>query len=93
MIRLLIIFVALLVAWQLFRMWNREATLEDARTIGLQEARSHINSPILLEDYAEARGIPTEELDSLIEQGKMPSYRWRQYTYIENRELVIANKF
>ncbi len=92
MIRLLIIFVVLLVAWQLFRMSSREATLEEARTIGLQKARLHIHSPILLEDYAEARGIPKEQLDSLIEQGKIPAYRWRQYTYIENRELVVANK-
>jgi hypothetical protein len=92
MIRLLIIFVVLLVAWQLFRTSSREATLEEARTIGLQKARAHIHSPILLEDYAEARGIPKEELDSLIEQGEIPAYRWRQYTYIENRELVVANK-
>ncbi len=92
MIKLLIIFVVLLVAWQLFRMLSREATLEEARTIGLQKARSHIHSPILLEDYAEARGIPKEELDSLIEQGEIPAYRWRQYTYIEDRELVVANK-
>ena len=73
-------------------MSSRKATLEEARTIGLQEARSHIHSPILLEDYAEARGIPKEKLDCLIEQGEIPSYRWRQYTYIENRELVVANK-
>ena len=92
MIRLLIIFVVLLVAWQLFRMSSREATLEEARTIGLQKARTHIHSPILLEDYAEARGIPKEEMDSLIEHGGIPAYRWRQYTYIENRELVDVNK-
>ena len=92
MIRLLIIFVVLLVVWQLFRMSSREATLEEARTIGLQKARSHIQRPILLEDYAEARGIPKEELGSLIEKGEIPSYRWRQYTYIEDRELIVAKK-
>lgn len=92
MIRLLFIFVVLLVAWQLFRMSSRETTLEEARTIGLQEAMSHIQSPILIEDYAEARGIPKEDLDSLIEQGEIPAYRWRQYTFIENRELINANK-
>ena len=92
MIRLLIIFVVLLVAWQIFRMSSREATFEEARTIGLQEARSHIHSPILLEDYAEARGIAKEELYSLVEKGGIPSYRWRQYTYIEDRELIVANK-
>ena len=86
------IFVVMLVAWSLFRMLNREATLEEARTIGLQKASSHIHNPILLEDYTEAKRIPKEELDSLIEQGEMPAYRWRQYTYIENRELVFAKK-
>ncbi len=92
MIRLLIIFVVMLVAWQLFRMLSREATLEEARTIGLQKAKSHIHNPILLEDYTEAKRIPKEALDSLIAKGKIPAYRWRQYTYIENRELVVANK-
>ena len=92
MIRLLVIFVILLVAWQLIRMSSRETTLEEARTIGLQEARSHIQSPILLEDYSEAKGIPKEELASWVEKGEVPSYRWRQYTYIEDRELIVANK-
>ena len=92
MIKLLIIFIVMLVAWQLFRMLSRKATLEEARTIGLQKASLHINNPILLEDYTEARGIPKEALDSLIEEGNIPSYHWRQYTYIENRELIVANK-
>ncbi|KKL83818.1 hypothetical protein LCGC14_1970890 [marine sediment metagenome] len=92
MIKLLLIFIFILVVWQLFRMLSRKATLEEARTIGLQEARSHIHSPILLEDYTDAKGIPKEALESLIEQGQIPSYRWRQFTYIENRELVVANK-
>ena len=92
MIQLLMIFVVALVAWSLFKVLNREATLEEARTIGLEEARSHINNPILLVDYTEARRIPEEELGSLIEQGKIPSYCWRQYTYIENRELIFVKK-
>jgi len=92
MIRLLIIVAVLLIAWKLFTMSSREATLDEARTIGLQKARQHIHSPILLEDYAEARGIDKEELESLVEKGEIPSYRWRQYTYIEDRELIIANK-
>ena len=92
MIRLLILFIVILVAWILFKILSRKATLEEARTIGLQEASFHINNPILLEDYTEARGIPKEALDSLIEEGNIPSYHWRQYTYIENRELVVANK-
>ena len=92
MIKLLIPFIVILVAWVLFRRLTRKATLEEARTIGLQEASYHINNPILLEDYTVARGIPKEALDTLIEGGNIPSYYWRQYTYIENRELVIANK-
>ncbi len=86
------LFIVILMAWILFRMMGRKATIEDARTIGLQEASFHINNPILLEDYSEARGLPLEVLDSLIEEGKIPSYHWRQYTYIENRELVVAKK-
>ena len=92
MIKLLLIFIFILVVWQLFRMLSRKATLEEARTIGLQKASMHINNPILLEDYTDAKGIPKEALESLIEQGQIPSYRWRQFTYIENRELVVANK-
>lgn len=92
MIRLLIILVVLLIAWQLFRMSSREATLEQARTIGIKKASLHIQSPILLEDYAESRGIAMEGLYSLVEKGEIPSYRWRKYTYIENRELIVANK-
>ncbi|NQZ30867.1 MAG: hypothetical protein HRU06_06310 [Oceanospirillaceae bacterium] len=92
MIRLLLIVALLLVVWQLFRMLSRSATLEEARTIGLQQARSHIQSPILLEDYAEARRIPMQQLVSWIEKGEIPSYRWRQYTYIEDRELIKSNK-
>ena len=92
MIKLLLIFLVLLFAWQLSRMSNRDATLEEARTIGLEKARSLIHSPILLEDYAEARGIPVEELVSLVEKEEIPSYRWRQYTFIEDRELIVVNK-
>jgi len=92
MIKLLIPFMVILVAWILFRMLTKKATLEEARTIGLQEANTHINNPILLEDYIVARGIPKEVLDSLIEEGNIPSYHWREYTYIENCELVVANK-
>ena len=92
MITPLILFIVILVAWLLFRMLSRKATLEEARTIGLQEASFHINNPILLEDYTEARRIPREVIDSLIEEGNIPSYHWRQYTYVENRELVVAQK-
>ena len=92
MIQLLVLFIALLIAWLLFKMMNREPTIEEARTIGLQKAREHLENPILLEDYTEASRLPREELDSLIEQGKIPAYYWRQYTYVENRELIVVKK-
>ncbi|OUS39221.1 hypothetical protein A9R00_10010, partial [Oleispira antarctica] len=71
---------------------NRKATIEEARTIGLEKAKLEINNPILLEDYTEAKKIPMEQLVYLIEQGKIPTFRWRQYTYIENRELISIKK-
>lgn len=94
MIKLLLLFIILLATWQLLKMLSREATatIEEARTIGLQEASAHINNPILLMDYSSARGIPKETLAALIEAGDLLSYCWRQYTYIENRELVVVNK-
>lgn len=96
MIRLTILLVVLLILFILFRAASKgrlkEATLAEARTIGLQEAEGHIQSPILLEDYAEARGIPQERLESMIERRDIPSFRWHQYTYIENRELIDINK-
>lgn len=96
MIRLAILLVALLALMLLFRMAikgkAKEATLEEARTIGLQEAEGHIQSPILLEDYAEARGISQEGLESMVERREIPSFRWHQYTYIENRELIDIHK-
>ena len=92
MIRLLVIFVVLLVVWQLFRVLSKPATLEQARTIGLEEARENIQNPILLEDYLKERNISLDILESLIERGDMPIYQWRQYTFIENRELIDINK-
>jgi len=92
MIQLLVLFIAMLIAWLLFKILNREPTLEEARTIGLQKAREHLENPILLEDYTEASRLSREELDSLIEQGKIPAYHWRQYTYVENREPIFVKK-
>ena len=92
MIRLLLIVVVILILLSIFRIINRKATIEEARTIGLEKARLQINNPILLEDYTEAKKIPMEQLVYLIEQGKIPTFRWRQYTYIENRELISVKK-
>ncbi len=92
MIRLLLIVVVILILLSIFRIINRKATIEEARTIGLEKARLQINNPILLEDYIEAKKIPMEQLVYLIEQGKIPTFRWRQYTYIENRELISVKK-
>ena len=71
---------------------SQKATLEEARTVGLQEASLHINNPILLEDYSQTKGLEMEVLTSFIEDGKMPYYLWYQYTFVENRELVHARK-
>lgn len=92
MIRLLLIVVVILIIFSIFRIINRKATIEEARTIGLEKAKLEINNPILLEDYTEAKKIPMEQLIYLIEQGKIPTFRWRQYTYIENRELISVKK-
>lgn len=73
-------------------MATKHATPEQARTIGLQEAENHIQSPILLEDYVAAKRIPIERIEALIESGDMPCYHWKQYTFIENRELVSVKK-
>ena len=71
---------------------SQKATLEEARTVGLQEASLHINNPILLEDYSQAKGLEMEVLTSFIEEGKMPYYLWHQYTFVENRELAYGRK-
>ncbi|MEH6344707.1 MAG: hypothetical protein V7785_06450 [Bermanella sp.] len=86
------LFVGLLVIWQLMRVINEEATLEEARTTGLKEAGAHIQSPVLLEDYADATGISKKDLELMVERKEIPSYSWRQYTYIENRELINRGK-
>jgi len=99
MIRLLIIFAVLLIVWQLLRMLSRQAimlskqmTLDEAKTIGLAEAAGHIQNPILLEDYVLERGVSLRDINSLIERGDMPAYQWRQYTFVENRELINIKK-
>lgn len=96
MIQLLMLLIVLIILWMLvkalLKMTGKKATLEEARTIGLQEASLHINNPILLEDYAHAKGIPMDVLVSLIEEGKMPFYHWHQFTFVENRELAHARK-
>jgi len=92
MIQLLIIVVAILVVWLISNMLSRKPTIEEARTVGLQQANEHIQNPILLEDYAQARGIPSEDLYAWIEQGKIPAYHWRQYIYVENREPIFVKK-
>jgi len=96
MIQLIMLLIVLLLVWMLVRallkMTGAKATLEEARTIGLQEASLHINNPILLDDYALAKGLPMDVLGVLIEEGKIPYYLWKQYTFVENRELATASK-
>ncbi|MCJ8312449.1 MAG: hypothetical protein HRU38_05785 [Saccharospirillaceae bacterium] len=95
MIRLLIIFAVVLIVWQLLKMLSnqarilsRQSTIDEARTIGLDEAGQYIQNPILSEDYVQERGISLQILGSLIERGDIPAYQWRQYIYVENRELI-----
>ena len=96
MVRIIIFLVVLLIVWQVFRAAGKggaiKATLDEARTVGLQEASAYIQSPILLNDYAEARGISKEKLESMVKQEVIPSYKWHQYIFIENRELIDINK-
>ncbi len=92
MIRLFLFAVVLFAIWLFIRKLTRQATFEDARTIGLQIAGEHIQNPILYEDYLQATRIPEEQLDAMIEREDIPSYRWRQYTFVENRELIKARR-
>lgn len=66
------------------RQLNKESTIEEARTKGLEEVKLHLKNPILVEDYVQAKGISKAEIDSLIRQGKITAYSWCQYTFIEN---------
>ena len=96
MIQLILLLLVALAILMLLKMAkstkSQKATLEEARTLGLQEASLHINNPILFEDYAQAKGLTTDVLITLIEEGKMPFYEWRGYTFVENRELAHARK-
>lgn len=98
MIQLILLLIVIIAFWLLFRMisktvgMSRNATLDEARTLGLHEASAHMTNPILLEDYSAAKGVPLDVLSSLIEEGKIPFYQWRQYTFVENRDLVMARK-
>jgi hypothetical protein len=98
MIQLILLLIVIIAFWLLFRMisktiaMNQTATLDEARTLGLHEASAHITNPILLEDYSTAKGVPLDILISLVQEGKIPFYQWRQYTFVENRDLVMAKK-
>lgn len=94
MIQLIFLLLISFLVFMIFKMAKgmkpKKATLEEARSIGLEEASLHINNPILLEDYSVEKDLPIEVLLSLIEEGKMPFYHWHEYTYVENRELATA---
>ena len=84
MIELISFIVVILIAWQIIKLLNRESTIEEARTKGVEKVKSHLKNPVLVEDYAESKGISKAEVDSLIGQGKISAYSWHQYTYVEN---------
>ena len=84
MIELISFIIVIIIAWQIIKSLHREPTIEEARTKGVEKVISHLKNPILVEDYAESKGISKAEVDSLIGQGKIPAYSWHQYTYVEN---------
>lgn len=84
MIELIFFIVVILIAWLLLKFLNREPSIEEARSIGVDKVKPHLKTPVLVEDYAESKGISKAEVDSLIGQGKIPAYSWHQYTYVEN---------
>jgi hypothetical protein len=79
----------MLLAWLILRRLNKESTIDEARTKGINEVKPYLNSPILIEDYAESRGISKTEIESLIRQGKILAHSWRQYTFVENDEDIL----
>ncbi len=84
MIKLIFIIIVILIAWLLIKLLNKKATIEEARTKGIEEAKLHLKKPILVEDYVESKGVSKAEIDLIIRQGKILAYSWRQYTFIEN---------
>jgi hypothetical protein len=87
-IELISFIVVILIAWQIIKLLNREPTIEEARTKGVEKVKPHLKDPILVEDYAESKGISKAEVDALIGQGKIPAYSWHQYTYVENTDAT-----
>ena len=83
MIKLISFIIIILIAWQIIRLLNKESTIEEARTKGIEEVKPYLKNPILVEDYVESKGISKAEIDSLISQGKISAYSLRQYTFIE----------
>jgi hypothetical protein len=82
-IELIVIIVTLLAGWLVVMYLRRNVTIEKARTRGLEVMKQHLKNPVLLEDYAEAKGLSKAEVDALVRQGKITAYQWYQYTYVE----------
>jgi len=83
-IKIISFILVILIALLLIRFLNKESTIEEARTKGLEEVKPYLNNPILVEDYVETKGVTQAEIDSLIRQGKISAYNWHQFTFIEN---------
>jgi hypothetical protein len=83
-IELIVIVVIFLAGWLVIRYLRSNVTIEQARTRGIGVVKEHLKNPVLLEDYAQARNMTIAEVDALISQGKIPAYRWYQYTFVES---------
>lgn len=84
MIELTVIIVILLTGWLTILYLRRDVTIEKARTKGIKVVKEHLHNPVLLEDYAEAKGIPAAEVATLVSQGKISAYNWYQFTFVES---------
>lgn len=89
MIEVISFFVVIIIAWSIIRLINREMTIDEARTKGVERVKLHLKNPVLVEDYAESRGISKAEVESLIDHGKITAYSWQKYTYVENDTDII----
>jgi hypothetical protein len=81
---LIFIIVILLADWVLIKYLGRDVQLETARTKGFKVVREHLHNPVLLEEYAESRGIAKEAVVRMVKQGKIVSYRRHQYIFVDS---------
>lgn len=82
MVKLIIIVVFVAVAllnWVCTRKQSNQAAL----TTGLRKARKYLFEPMLLDVYAEQKGLSISEVEEQVGAGKIDAYCWFQFTYVE----------